>query len=176
MSFISGMLEGMFQRQTYSSYLVAEESKHNRAKSLGLKECQQCGYCCLQRPCVPTPEEIKPIADFLGLSIKQLVETYMVVDEHGGTGYFLRWIKEGQEDIAGEYAPADRTFDKGYCIFFNQQMKACKIWPVRPKEARETNCWDGQKEEITCGHQSWGEGDARRFIPDFDPSDDDDEW
>jgi len=39
-----------------SAYLQSENRKHTtRAKNIGRKNCQRCGYCCLLQPRVPAP-------------------------------------------------------------------------------------------------------------------------
>jgi Fe-S-cluster containining protein len=154
--------------EEYNAFVSREEEKHQTAKQLGLKECQRCGFCCLRRPCVPTPDEIGAIANFLGLTVEKFVRKFTIVDRQSGTDYFLRWIKKGQEDIAGEFAPWERTYDEGYCIFYDEVEKACKIYPVRPEDARRTNCWEDETEEqVFSPLKSWNEKEVRKFLPNF---------
>ena len=157
-------------KEKYVRYLENKQKTCRPAMSSGLEECQRCGFCCLALTCVPRPEEIETIANSLGLTDRQLVAKYMVIDKYKSTNFFLRWAKEGQQDITGTYLPMERSFDPGYCVFFDPHNRACKIYPVRPKEARISNCWDN---DIDTNHRTgagcWSRFDIYRFIPSFNP-------
>ncbi|MBA7703777.1 hypothetical protein ES703_112571 [subsurface metagenome] len=160
-------------KDEYFRYLHREEERFPSARNLGLKECQRCGFCCMFMTCVPRPDEIEPIAKFLGLTSTEFAKKYMVIDKFVETNYILRIAKEGQEDIAGTHFPEERWFDRGYCIFFDKENKKCKIYPVRPQDAREWKCWDVKSgynySKGACG--AWGKDDICKFIPDFQPDD-----
>ena len=142
------ILEGFMERQRYLQYLVSEKAKHTRAVDIGKKECIRCGYCCLQRPCIPTPTEFEVIAKFLGLTLSDTLKKFFVIDalESGGTKFVFP-AKDTQLDITGQYVPWRRTYDEGYCIFYDKKEHKCKIWPVRPETARVQNCWDKRSDE-----------------------------
>ena len=135
----------MYLREHYVNWL--ETIAGNRAVDKGLKTCQKCGYCCALRPCLPTPEELKNIAKFLKLPLKECVENYFVVDDLGRGTEIIFPAKETQKDITGEWVPCDRTYDTGYCIFLDKETKLCKIYPVRPKQARNVECWNESEED-----------------------------
>ena len=161
-----------YLKEKYIRYLLRQQEKCFSAKRLGLKECQRCSFCCIFLTCVPRPDEIEPIARFLGLTTTELVKKYMVIDKFVNTHYYLGWAKEGQEDITGNFLTQERMFDLGYCILFDKENKGCKIYPVRPQEARDVNCWDESPDDADyrTGASSWGRYDICRFVPDFRPA------
>ena len=98
----------------YDAHLTETARKHPSAANLGMKKCLRCGLCCYSYPCIPRPDEIEPIANYLGLSVRQLIDKYMVIDTQDCETYILRWAKHGEEDITGWRIPPKRTFDRGY--------------------------------------------------------------
>lgn len=89
--------------------------------SEGLRfKCTECGQCCTGAPGYAwvTDEEIKAIADYLKLDIKEFGKKY------------LRFVK-------GRYALVER---KNYdCIFLKD--KKCSVYPVRPTQCRTFPWW-----------------------------------
>ena len=162
-----------YQRLTseYESYCRDQMSKHFMAAKFNFKTCQRCGYCCLCYPCIPRPDEIEPASKYLNLTTTELIQKYMVVDTADCRTFFLRWAKEGQEDITGARIPPWRTYDRGYCILFVNETKGCRIHPVRPVEARIIKCWDSKtgKDKKLWGMNAWGQDDILKFLPDFNP-------
>ena len=163
---MSSLFEAWSLRDEYASWLKSLEGK--RAKDLGKTECQRCGYCCACRPCIPTPDELRTIVKFLTIGVKEAVKKYFVIDalEEEGTK-FLFPAKETQIDLCGRYVPWRRTYDKGFCIFFNKQTHECKIWPVRPKCAQTFECWTEDvngEEELKQVINSWKGVDFSEFI------------
>ncbi|WP_324665606.1 YkgJ family cysteine cluster protein [Dehalococcoides mccartyi] len=156
----------------YESYCREQAGKHFMASKFNFKKCQCCGYCCLCYPCMPRPDEISPVAEYLNISVKELIDRYMVVDTADCQTFFLRWAKAGQEDITGARIPPRRTYDRGYCIFFDKDKKTCCIHPVRPDDAKIIKCWDDRqsRDKKLWGMTSWKQTDIYRFIPDFSPN------
>ena len=115
-------------------------SKTKRAVDLNKKECVRCGFCCYQRPCVPTPNELFKIAKYLKMESKEMINKYFLFEEISGNKCIIP-IKESQEDIAGTFPDWMRSYDSGFCIFFDKEKKLCKIYKVRPKQAKRTGCW-----------------------------------
>ncbi|XUX01091.1 MAG: YkgJ family cysteine cluster protein [Dehalogenimonas sp.] len=153
-------------RQKHQKYLLEEEAQHsNRAKGVGLGSCQQCGFCCLSQPCVPHPDEFGKIAEYLGITQGELAHKYTVVNEDK-RGYYLLWTRETQDDVAGKYIPFYRTYDHGYCVFFDKSSHSCKIHAVRPQSAKDTRCWEYEKKEWDC---IWQVNQIQLLLPDFDP-------
>jgi Fe-S-cluster containining protein len=158
----------------YVNYVRAQAGAALSARNLGKKYCQRCGFCCTHVTCVPRPDEISAIALFLGLNITELAKKYMVADKFGDTNYFLRWAKEGQEDITGIALPLERWFDRGYCILYDRQQRGCRIHSVKPQEAREGRCWDVAESDVYASPAPaawhWEPPDIYRFLPDFKPA------
>jgi len=147
------------------AYLAEEEKKHTkRARNNGKKSCQRCGFCCLKQPCVPTPSEFNAVADYLNITPRELASKYAVVNEEKG-GFYLLWARETQTDLLGQCLPYYRTFDRGYCIFFNKENHACKIHEVRPKMAKDTECW----RKTTAYEPHWTTEQIKAVLPDFNP-------
>lgn len=156
----------------YEAHLVSVAQRSPTAAMLGLRSCVRCGYCCYVYPCIPRPEEISEVAGYLKISVDELVAKYMVADTEDCKIFFLRWAKHGEEDITGGRIPPMRTFDRGYCILFDEQSKTCLIHPARPKEAKYVKCWQkgNGRNKSKWGIKGWGEKDIFKFIPDFNPS------
>ena len=179
MSFASEMIRAWAERDEYAAWAKAEREKRKPAVDIGIEECQQCGYCCARRTCVPLPDELQGIADHLGLTIPELIQRYMVGDEQLGR-YFLRFANTAQTDVLGQFLDDWRTYDKGDCLLYDKIARICHIWAVRPADARETFCWnaDGDYKSI----QSWKDGDLERICPemkiydDWNDYEDDDDW
>ncbi|AII57475.1 dehalogenase [Dehalococcoides mccartyi] len=155
----------------YDNYCQDQMSTHCMAVKFNFKTCQRCGYCCLCYPCIPRPDEIKPASLYLKITVSELINEFMVVDTADCCTFFLRWAKEGQEDITGARIPPWRIYDRGYCILFDKVTQGCRIYPVRPLEARTIKCWDSnaRKDKKLWGMNAWGQGDIYKFLPDFNP-------
>lgn len=79
--------------------------------------CQRCGECCRGESTVSLSDtEIQKIAQFLGLSIEDFFKNFIV--------------------LKGEKRKEMKIKD-GYCIFFDQEKKLCKIHPVKPNKCKE---------------------------------------
>lgn len=122
---------------------VTDTPKNNPLKVLsnekpwyseGLRfKCTECGKCCTGGPGYAwvTKDEIKAIAEYLGLSIKAFGKKY------------LRYIN-------GRYALLEKS-DVFDCIFLKD--KRCQIYPVRPIQCRTYPWW---KENISSP-EAWKE-------------------
>jgi Fe-S-cluster containining protein len=136
------------QASLYESWLKSISGK--RATDLKKEECTKCGYCCAMRPCIPTPKELKEISKFLKMKTNEMIKKYFVCDSFNWCGpRFIFPAKESQLDITGTYIDSSRTYDKGYCVFFDKKKKECKIYSVRPKHAKESSCWINTNGDIT---------------------------
>ena len=167
-------LEAFAERDIYYSWCKAEQEKRQTASFLGLKECQRCGWCCAKRTCIPTPDELQPIADYLGLAVPEMIEQYMVGDQQNGH-YFVRFANVQQLDVLGEFLDWKRTYDKGDCILYDLVNRTCKIWPVRPQDARIMFCWNEEEPEWDS-RTEWNEGDLERICPRMNHEDDDSDY
>ena len=119
-----GVMFGMFQMIEYQDICNKESVRRGAAETIGLTKCVRCGSCCFRRTCVPEPQEIEPIAEFLTLSVEKLIKNFMVGDLINGHR-ILRWINYNQKDLTGKFLPADRSYDAGDCIFYNSKLKKC---------------------------------------------------
>lgn len=89
----------------------------------GLTYCNRCARCCMESTCHLAPEDLKPIARFLGVTRKRL-------------------LKDSIELIraeAGYVAIKPRITETG-CVFL--RGRDCGLQPVKPKGGREFQCWD----------------------------------
>jgi len=175
------MLWGFMQQDRYVEAVRRERELRRPASMRGEDHCIRCGWCCFGRTCVPTPEEVEQIAAHLGMTVREMVEKYMVADSWCGH-YFLRWANTAQTDILGSYLTADRSFDLGDCILFDKE-KGCLIYDVLPEDARRAGCLSNHSGDGRTATKSWqGEEHIRRLCPwivlddylDDDPWDDDD--
>jgi len=115
---------GFLMACDYQDWLKTLEGK--RACDINKKTCQRCGHCCAKRPCIPTPRELHKIADFLGIPTKEAVKKYFLIDSFSSSpdgDKFIFPCKDTQTDITGQYIEAERTYDKGYCIFYDKIKK-----------------------------------------------------
>lgn len=81
--------------------------------------CEACQECCTREAGWFVPEEIKPAADFLGLSEDEFVEQYCQKHDLGHTFALSPKAKE----------------DTTICVFFEKGL--CKIHEVKPYECRK---------------------------------------
>lgn len=102
------------------------------------KACSSCGgHCCtgesgyiwLKR------REIEEISDFLDISVENFAIMYLKRVKHRYT--LIEYRREEQNDFA--------------CIFFDDKIKGCSIYPVRPLQCRTFPFWDhfkNSREEV----------------------------
>jgi len=150
-------------------FMAEEERKHKRSGANNQKSCQRCGFCCLRQPCVPTPKEFKEIAAYFKMSPQQFFKESAVVsqDISNGFSFFVMWARETQEDFAGSFLPDYRTFDIGYCIFYDKLKRACIMHEVVPQSAKQTKCWEKKQKPFNI---TWTVEDIKEIYPDFDPN------
>jgi len=157
---------GIILKMANIEFLEKERLLHKTARDTGLTECQHCGYCCLRRSCIPLPKEMPAIAKYLGLSPHELARQHMVADIHIGN-YCLLWALEIQLDLTGKLLPYNRTYDRGYCHFFDRKTHLCLIYPVRPKSAIDIECWNNSKASKVEPWAKWNIDLVKQFLPDF---------
>lgn len=168
-------LEGWMLADEYRHKADIEKAKRNPAELRGADHCVQCGFCCAYRTCIPLPTEIPAIAEFLGITVEELIKNYMVADQTGRENVtHLKWINTLQHDVAGTFLGFRRTYDFAPCVFL-QDDNTCKIYPVRPQNAKNCKCWEKTEYPGCC----WAPDDIQQFA-DFvdldDPDDWDDDW
>ena len=122
-----------------------KKKKMNPAHLRGKKECVKCGFCCHKRTCIPSPTELKKIAEFLKMGLNETIKKYFAFDKNATYFYFhLKPLGKNILDLGGQFIPANRTWNEGKCIFLDEKNK-CKIYLVRPKSARTQECWKENK-------------------------------
>ena len=146
-------LTGMLQEQSEMERLRELETRLKSASILKKKHCVRCSYCCHQRTCTPTPNELKKIAKFLKMTPTELIEKYYAIDRKTGSNvYYVKPVGENIKDLIGGFISSSRTWNEGKCIFLKK--KSCKIYPVRPKTAQVMKCWEGNEEEQDINYKN----------------------
>jgi len=95
--------------------------------------CSKCdGRCCRGESgyIFVNSEEIKKIAEFLGLDIETFKKDYLNKVKYR---YSIKELK-----IDGEYE----------CLFFDNKTNSCEIYEVRPKQCRTFPFWDYFKDKV----------------------------
>lgn len=135
------MFEGLFRQIQELKRLESLRQGFKTASDLGRQECVQCGFCCYQRTCIPTPEELKKIDRFLNITIMECIQEYYCVDYFSGDGrYFVKPVGINRKAYRGKLLPLEATYNEGKCIFLTEDKK-CKIHLVKPRTARSLGCW-----------------------------------
>lgn len=149
------IIDGFMQMRVEENRLEKLRQKLKPADLRGEKKCVMCGFCCHRRTCIPTPEELKKIAEFLNLTPKKLINKFFAIDRQWlGKDYYVKPLSENILDLAGKFIPNDRTFNEGKCVFLDENNK-CKIYPVRPKTAQIQKCWEEDEEDKENVIDSW---------------------
>ena len=109
-------------------------------------ECEHCGECCINAPCPLHPKDLPKIANFLGLSIKQTIDKYLIWDfwlgENMDKFYYLAPKRKGDIKYISEF----EWISKGApCIFLEKTTEGytCKIHQVKPKGGKYYLCKTG---------------------------------
>jgi len=96
--------------------------------------CQNCpGYCCCGEPgkIWVNIEEIFTIATFLKMNIIDFINTYLYACDN-------------------QYTIKERYFENSYeCIFFDNTIKKCSIYQVRPLQCQQYPFWKHFKKHKT---------------------------
>lgn len=90
------------------------------------KECEKCGHCCKFSSGALVDNDIKSIAEFLGIDEKTLIKDYLEEVEKFNTKRLRPKIIRGK-------------LPYGCCIFYDPKQ-GCKIHPVKPLECKVRNC------------------------------------
>lgn len=148
MIFIGSIMYGSYRQDEEKRRVRDLELKLRPARLRGLNHCVKCGFCCSVRTCIPSPDEVKEIASFLHITVEGAIAKYFGLDRLLNSfwitsTYFLKPVGSNIRDLAGKFIPAERTYNEGRCIFLDEE-NLCKIYAVRPKDARRRKCWDKQ--------------------------------
>jgi len=142
------MMLSFIAQQLKNERLLWLEHILGSARLKGNKGCVQCGFCCHAKSCIPMPDELVRIADFLKLTPRRLIQKYYIIDCNDfEEGYFVRPAGRDVMDLVGDFVPAERTYTEGRCIFL-EKNNMCRIYPVRPLSTRIQRCWLKDKSEV----------------------------
>jgi len=104
--------------------------------------CRDCASACYKKPGWFLPQEIKPVADFLGITEQQFFHRYLSVDYFGLPNEFLFVLSPATENSTpGEVFPLEPS---GMCVFLKNGK--CGIHAVKPFECR---LYDHRKKILT---------------------------
>lgn len=138
------------------------------AEDLNVKHCVKCGFCCYYRTCIPTPDELKKIAEFLKLTVIDTIKKYYCIDKREYSNiYYVKPAGINQLDLLGKFIPIDRTYNEGKCIFLDDN-NLCKIYIVRPKHAKNRKCWKSRNK--STGEKilkEWKKTNIKEIYPEF---------
>lgn len=121
------------------------KKKEEKLGTIDSCECEGCQGACESKPGWFSPEQIQPLADHLGLSVKETFDQYLAVD----------WLDKGAEtdwkDVfnlapANHRSPAGGMYHanpKGVCVFLKEGK--CSIHAVKPRECAEALHSDSHK-------------------------------
>lgn len=105
--------------------------------------CEKCVSACKNYPGRLLPQDLRGIADFLGISTDELVDAYLVVEyvENAGRKMFMfspAKLRRGGKPLfsPGEVVEEWYLTKQGRCIFLDSGDR-CSIHPVKPFECRE---------------------------------------
>ena len=95
-------------------------------------DCQQCKNACTNKPGWFKPGEAEKVADFLGISLKQLFDSYLAVDFIRNNDQVIFLLSPNvTTNKPGQVWP---FYPAGQCVFFKNGK--CTIHPVAPYECQ----------------------------------------
>ncbi len=149
-------------RKENYTYLTQLEKELGSARIKGETYCLQCGFCCHRRTCIPTPQEIFVIADYLKMTPKDMINKYFMIDTHRDSSgvYYLRPLGVNVTKYAGKIVPDLETYTEGKCIFLTEENN-CAIHPVKPKAAKEVECWT---EDTSINVEEWKDNQLKKHF------------
>lgn len=104
-------------------------------------DCNSCVSACKYKPGWFIFEEIKPAADFLGLSEQEFFNKYLVIDYFVSEKNKFVLSPATNKSELGEVMPND---PKGQCVFFKEGK--CSIHAVKPYECKS---YDHRKNKLS---------------------------
>lgn len=135
---------GIFKKLDLLNQLEILEKKLQPADIQGKNHCCRSGFCCWRRPGCIAEDEVPKIAALLGITPRELFQTYLVVDSLEEGTLSLLPSREHQSLFTGEMLSSDEAFSVDTpCVFLDQaNNNACKIQDVKPKECADFKCWE----------------------------------
>ncbi len=122
---------------------IKTETLPESARDKGEVSCCSSAHCCYTLPGALSEEDIKPIAEYLGITEEELYKQYLTLC-FNWEDFRLLPVRKGMP--AGGYTSMVKNRVVSPCIFLDEQNENhCRIHPVKPLECREYGCW--KKEE-----------------------------
>lgn len=141
--------------------------------------CRVCAEGC-QRPGWFLPDEVRVAAEFLGLSLKEFFDQYLVLDwwyRPSDSAERFAVLSPGKLDEHGGIASFGFVNSLGTCIFLKDDR--CSIHPVKPQECRSAHHSRNRKSRREEGRRQhyevakfWSEDEEGRALVQevgFDP-------
>lgn len=99
-------------------------------------ECNQCGICCTDKKTIVnlTKTDILRLKNGLKLETNELLEitSFYVLDDSQSSEIIDQMVIPPILTEKGKSFIALRKKENGICIFYNQEKKKCRIYPIRP--------------------------------------------
>ncbi len=118
-------------------------------------ECQCCGHCCHGQATVSVSQkEQKAIAEYMGLDLKDLADTYLNVKEHC----------------------TEMKVINGHCIFYGEDGLCkihpvkpfhCRRWPLHPSILNDESAWKAIRRDCPGFRQDAGYEDVCAFVKEW---------
>jgi hypothetical protein len=139
------MLGNFFKKLDYHKELNEIREKLGKTDTKTQKSCNGCSFCCWQKPCNLSKEDIGIMAKHFEITPQELFKKYLVVDDAGAKDgeFTLTPIRKEWQKYAGKYLPSDATFDLNTpCVFLNEVDKKCVLHGLaKPAGGRDLECW-----------------------------------
>lgn len=141
---ISEDWESYWKRMTKLSMRWVRKKETIRKSNEGkVREvCDQCGYCCISRPCALEPQDLGKIASYLGLSEEETFRNFLIVDrwrdyEENACDPLMYYVSPKKQGDVEHVVTCDSwQYFIIPCTFLTEDYKCC-IYPVIPREGRD---------------------------------------
>ena len=156
---ISDFLKALELKTAEFKRLEELNKTHDTAFKLKLDKCQKCAYCCKIRSCIPTPDELRKVAKFFKMSVKDLIKKYYCIDcmPNRSSVLFVKPAGLNQLDLVGKKIPDLRTYNEGNCVFLDEN-NLCKIHSIGIEHAKGLVCYSSSKESTEKVLKTWEGG------------------
>jgi Fe-S-cluster containining protein len=114
--------------------------------------CTQCGNCCTGEPgyIYASEEELQRLADFLNLSVPQVLQRYCrkvgsrvsFKEKRGAGGFDCIFLQEVQATRRPAGADRDVLYTKRICSIYSVRPLQCRTWPFWPGILQNRHAWD----------------------------------
>lgn len=114
------------------------------ARNLNKEYCQKCGFCCWRMCCDLTEENIIDLANHFSITVKEIFEEKLTIQQYSNNISIISAIKTNQKDCAGKFKSLIRSFDYGYPCTFLKSDNTCSIEHIQPAGHKLAKCWKDQ--------------------------------